>query len=130
VPVVPLPVIVQSIPGGDEVTRPVPVPPPLETVSVGRLTANDAVTPRAWSSVTAHAPVPEQSPLHPAKVEPPFAEAFSATETPSGKLALHAPVPAPAVTTQSMPAGVEVTRPAPVPAPETESVRCGTGATT
>jgi hypothetical protein len=58
--------------------------------------------------VTVHAPVPEQAPPQPAKVEPAAGVAVSVTE-----------VPWPYVSAQSapqlMPAGEEVTVPLPVP---------------
>jgi hypothetical protein len=59
------------------------------------------------SSVTeVVAPLPEQSPDQPAKVEPAAGVAVSVATVPLGKLALH-------VAPQSMPAGLDATEPAP-----------------
>ena len=74
-------------------------------VTVG---SNVAVTFRAWSIATVQAPVPVQSPAHPAKTTPAAGAAVSATEVPSSKLAKQ-------VAPQSMPTGAEMTCPLPVP---------------
>jgi hypothetical protein len=57
-------------------------------------------------------PLPEQSPLQPANVEPALGAADSATVEPAGKLAVQ-------VAPQSIPGGAEVTLPAPSPAEAT-----------
>jgi hypothetical protein len=56
----------------------------------------------------AQAPVPEQAPLHPAKVDPAFAVSVKVTGVPLVKFALH-------VTGQLMPVGVLVIEPEPLP---------------
>jgi hypothetical protein len=66
-------------------------------------------------TVTAQVPVPEQAPLHPAKVEPAAAVAVSVIAVPDVTDSVHA-VP------QLMPAGVLVTVPEPEPALVRESV--------
>jgi hypothetical protein len=60
-----------------------------------------------------HAPLPEQAPVHPAKVEPAAALSVSVTEVPLVKFAPHVPG-------QLIPAGLLVT--APLPDPETFTV--------
>jgi len=65
--------------------------------------------------VKVHVPVPVQSPLQPANVEPVEGVAVSVTELPSAKGAEH-------VAPQLMPAGLLVTVPVPVPAFETVRV--------
>jgi hypothetical protein len=73
-----------------------------------------------WSAfmVTLHALVPEQAPLHPAKVDPFDSVAVSETAVPSSKGHRHVPV-------HSIPAGLMVTSPEPFPAKVTVST--GTG---
>jgi hypothetical protein len=71
-------VTTQSIPAGSDFTRPVPLPAPA-TLNVCAGPVNVAVTERAWSIVTAHAPVPEHAPLQPAKVLPPLGLAVNVT---------------------------------------------------
>ena len=76
----------QEIPLGSLLTVPVPVPA-LITVRRLVLTAviNRAVT--VALPVTVQAPVPEQSPLHPANDEPGDAAAFRATDVPASNCA-------------------------------------------
>src|SRR6266511_1974950 len=71
----------------------------------------------AWLAlmVSVHVPVPEQSPLQPAKLEPEAAVAVRMTEVPSAKACEQ-------VLPQSIPAGLLVTMPAPLPAFATVSV--------
>ena len=64
------------MPDGELVTVPSPV---LETVRVEVLSVNVAVTDLAAVMVTWQAPVPEQAPLHPVKVEPVEAVAVRVT---------------------------------------------------
>jgi hypothetical protein len=75
-----------------------PVPPEL----------NVAVTLRAAVIDNAQFPVPLQSPLHPANVEPLAAVALSVTDVPFAKFVVH-------VLPQLIPAGEDVTVPVPVP---------------
>jgi hypothetical protein len=75
------------IPGGELVTLPLPVPF-FPTVSVwlggtSGIRLKVAVTERAWSMVTVQAPVPEQAPPQPAKLEPASAVGVSVTDEPS-----------------------------------------------
>src|SRR5262249_11758285 len=105
----------QSIPGGSEVT--VPVPDPL-TVRVTACLVNVAVTAVAAFMVRVQAPVPEQPPpLHPAKVDPVAGVAVSVTTVPLSKGAEQ-------VLPQLIPAGFEVTVPLPEPSRVTERVNC------
>jgi hypothetical protein len=112
----------QSIPAGWLVTVPDPVPI-LGTVRVDMPTGvlNVAVTDRFTSITTEHAPVPLQSPLHPAKIEPAGGTADKATVLPDEKLALHVPG-------QDIPLGLLVTVPAPDPSIVTVSITGGGGA--
>src|ERR671937_186694 len=106
----------QSMPAGELVTVPEPVPA-LVTVSVW-LTGcrvKVAVTAWSWSMVTVQVPLPVQSPLQPVKVEPASAVAVSVTVVPVVKEAEQ-------VAPQSMPAGELVPEPEPVPALVTVSV--------
>src|SRR5438034_11842158 len=98
------------MPAGLLVTVPAPAPA-LETVST-RAGVKVAVTVVAAESVTVQAPVPEQPPLQPVKVEPAAGTAVSVTAVPFVKLAEQ-------VAPQVIPAGVLVTVPMPVPALET-----------
>src|SRR2546425_3051478 len=107
----------QVMPAGLLVTVPAPVPA-LETVSVKVCRVKVAVTVVAAESVTVQAPVPEQPPLQPVKIEPAAGAAVSVTAVPLAKLAAQG---AP----QVMPAGLVVTVPAPAPALETVSVEVG-----
>jgi len=77
-----------------------------------------AVTPRAALIVTVQAPVPEQSPDQPVKVEPADGVGVSVTDVPSAMDALQ-------VAPQLIPPTFEVTVPVPLPAFATVSV-CGT----
>src|SRR5215213_8578159 len=96
------------MPAGLLDTVPVPVPS-FATVrlNVGsRL--NVAVTVRAWSIVTVHAPVPVHAPAQPANSNPAEAAGVSVTIVPLAK-------PAEQVEPQLMPVGLLVTVPVPVP---------------
>jgi len=73
-----------------------------------------AVTALAADMVTEQTPVPEQAPLHPAKVDPAAAVSVKVTTVPLLKLALQ-------VLGQLMPLGLLLTVPVPVPATVTES---------
>jgi hypothetical protein len=55
------------------------------------------------------------SPRKPWKLDPAAGRASSRTVVPTGKNAVHAPEPFPAVIVQSIPAGCDVTRPLPLP---------------
>src|SRR3989442_4881316 len=68
---------------------------------------NDAVTVLSAESVTAHAPVPVQAPLHPPNVEPAAGAAVSVTVVPGAYDSLQS-LP------QTMPAGLLVTVPLPM----------------
>jgi hypothetical protein len=120
-PVVMLAEIVQLMPPTLLVTVPDPEPAP-SSDSVKKV-AKEAVTVFAASIVTVHGPVPVQPPpLHPVNVLPVVADAVSVTEVSAWNGVLHPVVAAPPfVMTQSIPAGLEVTRPLPVPAPATVS---------
>src|SRR5437773_7101489 len=99
----------QSIPGGSEVTVPLPVPA-LLTARVTLCGVKVAVTVVAAFRVTEQVPVPEQPPpLQPAKVEPLADVAVSVTKVPLSNVAEQ-------VAPQLIPAGFEVTAPLPVPA--------------
>jgi hypothetical protein len=113
----------QSMPVGEEVTPPVPVPP-LVTVNVGfgAGTPKDAVTPVLEFSVSVHVPVPlHPPPDQPVKIDPTSAAAVSVTLVPAGNDAEH-------VEPQLTPIGEEVTPPVPVPLFETVNVGSGAGA--
>ena len=71
------------VPAGFEATEPVP-DPALLTVS-GKVGGGSkvAVTVLAWLMVNVQPAVPEQAPLHPAKMELPAGVAASVTEVPS-----------------------------------------------
>jgi hypothetical protein len=104
------------MPGGADVTVPLPV---TETDSVRRVGAtfvNVACTVSSFPMLNEHEPEPEQAPLHPLKEKPLSGVAVSATDVPLVKLAEQVPG-------QEMPAGVDVT--VPLPVTETDSVRCG-----
>jgi hypothetical protein len=106
-----LQVLPQSMPVGEEVTVPVPLPT-VATVSVYVVCVgcvpNVAVTLRAADMLTVQVPVPVQAPLHPVKVEPVPAAAVRVTEVPDAYEALQ-------VLPQLIPLGEEVTVPVPVP---------------
>jgi hypothetical protein len=105
----------QLMPATSEVTIPVP-DPALVTVSRWVGGPKSAVTSRAWLIVTTQVVlVPEQSPDHPLKAEPPEAVAVSVTSVPSAYVALQ-------VTPQLMPPTFEVTVPVPDPVVPTSSV--------
>jgi hypothetical protein len=112
--IVALQALPQSIPVGEEVTVPLPVPL-LVTVRLWvtwlAWIANVAVTLRAVVMLTVHVPVPLQpAPLQPVKVAPVPAAGVRVTTVPEAYEALH-------VAPQAlMPAGADVTVPAPVPA--------------
>lgn len=71
------------------------------------------VVPRV--TVTLEASKQPGSDLHPKKFELAAGRTSSLTTVPTGKNALQAPEPFPAVMVQSIPAGCEVTRPLPLP---------------
>src|SRR5207247_2109293 len=105
----------QSIPGGSEVTVPLPVPALLLVrLTVWRLKV--AVTVVAAFRVTEQVAVPEQPPpLQPAKVEPVAGVAVRVTGVPLSKGAEQ-------VAPHSTPRGLEVTVPLPTPSRTTERV--------
>src|SRR5207249_10556486 len=104
-----------SIPGGSEVTVPLPVPA-LLTARVTLCGVKVAVTVVAAFRVTEQVPVPVQPPpLQPAKVEPLADVAVSVTKLPPSNVAEQ-------VAPQLIPAGFEVTVPLPVPSRITERV--------
>ena len=96
-----------------------PLPVPLRLTDSGKLgdgtlLVNVAVSAAGAFIVTAQGPMPLQSPIHPAKVEPTSGVAVSVTTLPKGKLVLH-------VTPQLIPGGVLVTVPVPEPPRTMES---------
>ena len=75
-----------DVPEGEELTVPLPVP---DMVVVRVNCCADAklkVAVKVWLEfiATEQAPVPEQAPLHPVKVEPVFALAVNCTTVPAG----------------------------------------------
>ena len=117
VPVDDAPMILQLRPLAEIV--PLPVPPPLRTDSAyvtGK--TNDAVTVRAWDSVTTHVvDVPVHAPPQPANVlTPPVAAAVSVTTVPDAKVPKQAPLCDAAETLQLSP--LPVTLPVPFEPPD------------
>jgi len=109
----------QSMPAGELVTVPLPVPA-LVTVNVNDGSENVAVADRAALIATVHvAAVPVQLPVQPPKIEPPDDAAVSVTEVPLVYEAEH-------VVPQLMPAGELVT--VPLPLPDLVTVRVNVGA--
>src|SRR4030095_11676832 len=104
-----------EMPAGALVTVPVPVPD-LLTVSVTDCSAKVAVTELAALIVTMQPPLPEQPPLHQAKLEPASGVTVKVTAVPLGNEAAH-------VAPQTMPAGELVMVPVPVPDLLTVSVK-------
>jgi hypothetical protein len=116
-------VIVQLNPA--PVTVPVPAFPAAGSTVSAKVTGagvNVAIIDRACDIVTTHAPVPEQTPLHPPNESVPFGVAVSVTTVPCVYPRLHVPVADPEAIAQSIPPTFDVTRPLPVPAPTTVSV--------
>jgi hypothetical protein len=107
-------VVPQSIPMGEEVTVPVPVPA-LETERLNVCKLNVAVTDLAASIETEQVPVPVQAPDHPVKVALAAGAAVNVTAVPMLKVNEQ-------VAPQLIPAGEEVTVPIPFPVFETERV--------
>ena len=105
----------QLMPLGLEVTVPVPVPARVTATANVDAVLNVAVTERACVIETVHVLVPEQAPLHPAKLAPLPAAAVNVTEVPLEKLALQ-------VLPQLMLPVFDVTVPVPLPALVTVSV--------
>src|SRR5438270_89941 len=104
----------QSMPPGDEVTRPAPLPIRFTLTTKlcggggGGGAADSKSTQTSPVDVIVHAPAPWQPPPQPANVEPVAACAVSMTGVPF--CAVIEQVPG-----QSIPAGDEVTRPLPLP---------------
>ena len=98
----------QLMPAGALLIEPEPEPACV-TESAKVTTLKVAVTDCAEFMVTLQLPVPEQAPLHPAKVAPAAGVAVNVTTVPPAKFALQVPG-------QLMPAGVLATVPLPVPA--------------
>jgi hypothetical protein len=107
----------QSIPAGELVTVPAPLPAST-TVSTGT-TLKVAVTDVSAVKVTAQLPVPLQAPLQPSKVEPGEGVAVRMICVPESNCALHC-------CPQVMPPGLLLTVPS--PAPEGTTVNVGAGA--
>src|SRR5262249_18661986 len=107
----------QSIPAGELVTRPAPVPP-LDTLSeIEERRSKVALTSFAASPVTSHL-LPLAVPGHDSQttgLEPAPGVAVSVTTVPWSKLALQVPP------SQSIPAGELTTSPAPLPSSVTVS---------
>jgi len=109
----------QSMPAGELVTVPLPVPA-LVTVSANDGSENVAVTDRAALIATVQVDaVPVQLPVQPPKIEPPDDAAVSVTEVPLVYEAEH-------VEPQLIPAGELVT--VPLPLPDLVTVRANVGA--
>ena len=108
----------QLMPAGTLEIEPEPAPASA-TDSAKGTTLKVAVTDCAEVMVTLQLPVPEQAPLHPAKVDPAAEVAVNVTTVPPAKLALQ-------VLGQLMPAGVLVTEPVPAPASVTDSAKVTT----
>ena len=109
----------QSMPAGELVTVPLPVPA-LVTVSENDGSENVAVTDRAALIATVQVDaVPVQLPVQPPKIEPPDAAAVSVTEVPLVYEAEH-------VVPQLTPTGELVT--VPLPLPDLVTVRPNVGA--
>src|SRR3954447_21830792 len=96
------------MPPGELVIVPEPRPA-FRTARLNDWSANDAVTFLTASMVTVQAPVPEQAPDQPAKVEVASGAAASVTVLPESNCAEQ-------VATQLIPPGLEVTPPVPLPA--------------
>ena len=84
----------QSMPAGDEVTRPDPLPvngnaTVMRPVGGGPDVEKVAVTSRSASMVTVQSPAPEHSPCQPAKVEPEAGTARSWTLALAAMLSVH-----------------------------------------
>src|SRR5438105_9828936 len=81
----------QSIPAGDEVTRPEPLP--IGTTSMRAMPGGGvekfAVTSRSTSMVREQSAAPEQAPCHPAKVEPLAGPAMSRTVAFAARFCTH-----------------------------------------
>src|SRR5438309_5769801 len=81
----------QSIPAGDEMTRPEPLP--IGTTSMRAMPDGGvekfAVTSRSTSMVREQSAVPEQAPCHPAKVEPLAGTAVSRTFALAARFCTH-----------------------------------------
>jgi len=95
----------QVMPAGLLVTVPVPAPASATVTATPGLKA--AATLVAADTVTAHAPAPEQPPLHPPKYWPEAGVSLSETCVPGAKFAEH-------VVGQLIPAGLLMTVPVPV----------------
>jgi hypothetical protein len=109
----------QSMPAGELVTVPLPVPA-LVTVNANDGSENVAVTDRAALIATVHVDVvPVQLPVQPPKMEPPDGAAVNVTVVPLVYEAEH-------VVPQLMPAGELVTVPPPLP--DLVTVRAKVGA--
>jgi hypothetical protein len=87
------------------------------TVAVGVLSVKVALTLRSWLMVRTHAPVPEQAPPQPAKVEPLAGLAVRVTTVPA-VISMKQPG---VILVQVIPTGVIVTVPSPLPAKLTPS---------
>ena len=113
----------QSIPAGDEVTRPEPLP--IGTTSMRAMPGGGvekfAVTSRSMSMVREQSAVPEHAPCHPAKVEPLAGTAVSRTFAFAARFCTHCAL-------HSNAGSAERTAPDPLPPERRVSVRVGGGA--
>ena len=114
--------MVQLMPDGTLVTRPLPVPPPaIVTICVWNTAS--AVRPcdmTSWHGVDA------QSPPHAANTALPLGVSCSVTTVPAAKYAVHVPLDVDPLSTQFTPVGELVITPPPAdPAPAATVRRCG-----
>ena len=114
-----VPISTQSMPAGKLTTRPPPRDAACATTD-SRFGTKVAVTTRG-ASIVVWQVASAQSPLNATKTEVGDGTVSSVTTVPALKRAVHAPLAAPALMSQSMPAGVDITVPLPVPLPDTDS---------
>jgi hypothetical protein len=109
----------QSMPAGELTTRPPPREPACATTD-SRFGTKVAVTILGASMVVWQV-ARAQSPLKATKTEVGDGTVWSVTTVPALKRAVHVPLAAPALMSQSIPVGVDITLPLPLPLPDTDS---------